>query len=64
MAYSSGRPRSVVFARCQFRYDASGSVVRNNGFGGITGVRPARTLQLVTRLIFWSQVLERLAEVE
>jgi hypothetical protein len=52
MAYSSGRPRSVVFARCQFRYDASGNVVRNDGFGSITGVRPARTLQLVTRLIF------------
>jgi hypothetical protein len=33
-------------------YDASGNVVRNNGFGSITGVRPPRTLQLVTRLTF------------
>jgi hypothetical protein len=32
--------------------DASGNVVRNNGFGSITGVRPPRTLQLVTRLTF------------
>jgi hypothetical protein len=33
-------------------YDANGNVVRNNGFGSINGVRPARTLQLVTRLTF------------
>jgi hypothetical protein len=33
-------------------YDASGNVARNNGFGSITGVRPPRTLQLVTRLTF------------
>ena len=33
-------------------YDANGDVVRNNGFGSVTGVRPARTLQLVTRLTF------------
>jgi hypothetical protein len=33
-------------------HDANGNVVRNNGFGSITGVRPARTLQLVTRLSF------------
>jgi hypothetical protein len=33
-------------------YDANGNVVRNNGFGSINGVRPARTLQLVTRLAF------------
>jgi hypothetical protein len=33
-------------------YDASGNVVRNNGFGSINGVRPPRTLQLVTRLTF------------
>jgi hypothetical protein len=33
-------------------YDASGNVVRNNGFGSVTGVRPPRTLQLVTRLTF------------
>jgi hypothetical protein len=30
----------------------NGNVARNNGFGSITGVRPARTLQLVTRLTF------------
>jgi hypothetical protein len=33
-------------------YDASGNLVSNNGFGSINGVRPARTLQLVTRLTF------------
>jgi hypothetical protein len=33
-------------------YDASGNLVRNNGFGSINGVAPARTLQLVTRLTF------------
>ena len=33
-------------------YDASGNVVRNNGFGSIAGVRPPRTLQLVARLTF------------
>ncbi len=33
-------------------YDANGSLVRNNGFGSISGVRPPRTLQLVTRLTF------------
>jgi hypothetical protein len=33
-------------------YDASGNVIRNNGFGSINGVAPARTLQLVTRLTF------------
>jgi hypothetical protein len=33
-------------------YDANGDVVRNNGFGSVSGVRPARTLQLVTRLTF------------
>ena len=33
-------------------YDASGNVARNNGFGSVTGVRPPRTLQLVTRLTF------------
>ena len=32
--------------------DASGNVVRNNGFGSINGVRPPRTIQLVTRLTF------------
>jgi hypothetical protein len=32
--------------------DASGDVVRNNGFGSISGVAPPRTLQLVTRLTF------------
>jgi hypothetical protein len=33
-------------------YDASGTFVRNNGFGSINGVAPPRTLQLVTRLTF------------
>jgi hypothetical protein len=33
-------------------YDASGNLVRNNGFGTISGVAPPRTLQLVTRLTF------------
>jgi hypothetical protein len=33
-------------------YDASGNLVRNNGFGAIAGVAPPRTLQLVTRLTF------------
>ena len=33
-------------------YDANGNLVNNNGFGTINGVRPPRTLQLVTRLTF------------
>jgi hypothetical protein len=33
-------------------YDAQGNLVRPNGFGTINGVRPPRTLQLVTRLTF------------
>jgi hypothetical protein len=33
-------------------YDANGNLVNQNGFGSITGVRPPRTLQLVTRFIF------------
>ena len=33
-------------------YDASGNLVRNNGFGSINGVAPPRILQLVTRLTF------------
>ena len=33
-------------------YDASGNLVRNNGFGSINGVNPPRTLQLLTRLTF------------
>jgi carboxypeptidase family protein/TonB-dependent receptor-like protein len=33
-------------------YDASGNLVRNNGFGTINGVAPPRILQLVTRLTF------------
>jgi hypothetical protein len=32
--------------------DANGNVVRNQGFGSITGVRPPRTLQLTTRISF------------
>ena len=33
-------------------YDASGNFVRNNGFGAVAGVAPARQIQLVTRLTF------------
>jgi hypothetical protein len=33
-------------------YDASGNLVRPNGFGTINGVAPPRTLQLVTRFTF------------
>jgi hypothetical protein len=33
-------------------YDASGNLVRNNGFGTINGVAPPRQLQLVTRITF------------
>jgi hypothetical protein len=33
-------------------FDANGNLVRQNGFGAINGVAPARTLQLVTRLTF------------
>ena len=33
-------------------YDASGNIVRNNGFGAANGVAPARQIQLVTRLTF------------
>jgi len=33
-------------------YDASGNLVRNNGFGSVNGVTPPRTIQLVTRLTF------------
>jgi hypothetical protein len=33
-------------------YDASGNLVRNNGFGTANVVAPPRTLQLVTRLTF------------
>ena len=33
-------------------YDAEGNLVRENGFGTISGVRPPRTIQLVTRLTF------------
>ena len=33
-------------------YDAAGNLVRPNGFGAINGVRPPRTIQLVTRLTF------------
>ncbi len=32
--------------------DANGNVIANQGFGSVTGVRPPRTLQLVTRLTF------------
>lgn len=33
-------------------YDSTGSLVNRNGFGTVNGVRPARELQLVTRLSF------------
>jgi len=33
-------------------YDASGTLVRQSGFGTINGVRLPRTIQLVTRLTF------------
>jgi hypothetical protein len=33
-------------------YDASGNIIRNNGFGAVAGVAPARQIQLVTRLTF------------
>ncbi len=33
-------------------YDATGALVRPNGFGTINGVAPPRTLQLVTRVTF------------
>jgi hypothetical protein len=33
-------------------YDAAGNLVRPNGFGTVNGVRPPRTIQLVTRLSF------------
>ena len=33
-------------------YDSSGRLVNQNGFGTINGVRPPRTLQLVTRFTF------------
>jgi hypothetical protein len=33
-------------------YDANGNLVRNNGFGTISGVAAPRTIQLVTRLTF------------
>ena len=33
-------------------HDANGNLVRNNGFGSVNVVAPARTLQLVTRLTF------------
>jgi hypothetical protein len=33
-------------------YDENGNLVRENGFGTISGVRPPRTFQLVTRLTF------------
>ena len=33
-------------------YDASGTLVRNNGFGSINAVAAPRPLQLVTRLTF------------
>jgi hypothetical protein len=54
----SGVNGTVVFASVNnpavlnLPHDANGNLVRNNGFGTINGVRPPRTLQLVTRLTF------------
>jgi hypothetical protein len=54
----TGVNNSVSFAGINDRtvtnlpYDASGNLVRQNGFGTINGVAPPRTLQLVTRLTF------------
>ena len=53
-----GRQRTANFASLTDRtitnlpYDASGALVRQNGFGTINGVAPPRTLQLVTRVTF------------
>jgi hypothetical protein len=54
----SGVNNTAVFASLtdptitNLPYDESGNLVRYNGFGSINGVRPPRTLQLVTRLTF------------
>jgi hypothetical protein len=54
----SGVNNTVVFAGLSdstvlnLPYDADGNLVRPNGFGTINGVRPPRTIQLVTRLTF------------
>jgi hypothetical protein len=54
----SGVNNSVSFASLSdptvtnLPYDASGNLVRQTGFGTINGVRPPRTIQLVTRLTF------------
>ena len=54
----TGVNRSVSFASLtnatitNLPYDASGNLVRPNGFGTINGVAPPRTIQLVTRLTF------------
>jgi hypothetical protein len=54
----SGVNNTVTFASLSdptitnLPYDESGNLVRYNGFGTISGVRPPRTIQLVTRLAF------------
>jgi hypothetical protein len=54
----SGVNNSVSFASLSdptvtnLPYDAAGNLVRKTGFGTISGVRPPRTLQLVTRFTF------------
>jgi hypothetical protein len=54
----SGVNNTLVFASLNdptitnLPYDADGDLVRQNGFGTINGVRPPRTIQLVTRLTF------------
>jgi hypothetical protein len=54
----SGVNNTAVFASLNnstvlnLPHDADGNLVRPNGFGTINGVRPPRTIQLVTRLTF------------
>jgi hypothetical protein len=54
----SGVNRTINFASLtdhtitNLPYDASGNLVRNTGVGTVSGVRPARQLQLVTRFSF------------
>jgi hypothetical protein len=54
----SGVNRTINFASLtdhtitNLPYDANGNLVRNTGVGTVSGVRPARQLQLVTRFSF------------
>ena len=47
--FASGAPGAAI---TNLPFDANGNLIRNNGFGSISGVAPPRTLQLVTRLTF------------